>query len=385
MDTGLGRFLQTKKCAILLLLVLVFAIVFCSVVTAWAILKATGSNVLHYIPYLAFIIMVLMILSQLIPGEKKAPIIYRAAVSFVTCFCLYDFMYLFVYEVLEIFMRLKGFVWACGVFICTGGAILTVIGGAVYARVIKETSYDITVEGLSKDCRIALISDLHMGIYVRSHHIKRTVDKINSFSPDLVLIAGDIVDVDNRILSEPKRLKQISGIFRGIKSKEGVYATLGNHDPNIEENPLMRQFLEDSHITLLHNETVELENMNLMGRTDDTHNERKTMEEMMENVNKDKPLIIMDHNPQGIKEATEYGADLVVSGHTHKGQFFPLTIFTELANGKHYFYGHETYGKTQAVITSGIGFFQLPIRIGSSSEAVEINLSSGKKQQEPEK
>ena len=68
------------------------------------------------------------------------------------------------------------------------------------------------------------------------------------------------------------------------------------------------------------------------------------------------------------------GASLVLCGHTHRGQFFPATIFTRWANGRRFFYGRESFGRTEAVISSGAGFFQLPMRIGTDSEVVEIRL-----------
>ena len=99
------------------------------------------------------------------------------------------------------------------------------------------------------------------------------------------------------------------------------------------------------------------------------------MESLAKEINSSLPVVVLDHNPSGIPEAVEFGADLVLSGHTHKGQFFPVTYFTKLANGKHYFYGHEQFGKTYAIISSGAGFFQLPVRIGTSNEIVDIHIS----------
>ena len=98
------------------------------------------------------------------------------------------------------------------------------------------------------------------------------------------------------------------------------------------------------------------------------------MEQLSKEISSDIPTVVLDHNPSGISEAAEYGADLVLSGHTHKGQFVPVTYFTKLANGKHFFYGYEQFGKTQAIISSGAGYFQLPVRIGTDNEVVKIEL-----------
>ena len=82
----------------------------------------------------------------------------------------------------------------------------------------------------------------------------------------------------------------------------------------------------------------------------------------------------MDHNPEGINEAVECKADLVLCGHTHKGQFFPLTLFTRLSHEKNHFYGQATFEETQVVISAGTGYFQEPVRLGTNSEIVEIIL-----------
>ena len=82
----------------------------------------------------------------------------------------------------------------------------------------------------------------------------------------------------------------------------------------------------------------------------------------------------MDHNPLGISEAVIDKADLIVCGHTHKGQFFPANIFTKLTYGKQGYYGYFKENNTQSIVSSGAGYFQMPMRIGSNSEIVVIDI-----------
>ena len=159
-----------------------------------------------------------------------------------------------------------------------------------------------------------------------------------------------------------------------MRAKEGVFAVLGNHDPKAESETF-RQFLRASNIRLLHNEIIQLSQVNLIRRTNAANNYRSPMIAFSGRIDPVKPIVVLDHDPAGIPEAVSFGADLVLCGHTHKGQFFPVTYFTKLANGKHSFYGHERFGKTHAVISSGAGFFQLPVRIGTDSEVVDIEIS----------
>ena len=235
--------------------------------------------------------------------------------------------------------------------ILLAAAVLMVLLGFLHARSVKTTACTIdlgagrrTGRG-SKTYRIALLSDIHLGAFVDARHAERIVQKIQEISPDMVLISGDIIDVDN--------------------------AVLGNHDPQAD-NPAFLRFLDLCHFTLLHNEVRAFPDFTLIGRTNGTHNLRSPLSELMKQASPARPVIVLDHDPQGIREAAAAG--LVLCGHTHRGQFFPVTWFTKWANGKHYFYGHETFGQTQAFISSGAGFFQLPVRIGTSNEVVDLHL-----------
>ena len=127
-------------------------------------------------------------------------------------------------------------------------------------------------------------------------------------------------------------------------------------------------------IRLLNDEIKELSKINLIGRTDEANNERCEVSNILSKIELQKPTVVLDHKPENITEAAEYGADLVLCGHTHKGQMFPITLFTKWANGKNCFYGHHISGKTHSIITSGVGFFELPVRIGTNNEIVDIYL-----------
>ena len=106
---------------------------------------------------------------------------------------------------------------------------------------------------------------------------------------------------------------------------------LGNHDPNIEDQRFTN-FLRHSQICLLHNKVIRILGLNIFGRTDSRSNYRAPLKELLKQTDPSRPLILLDHDPQGIPEAVRFGADLVLCGHTHKGQFFPVTLFTKWAN-----------------------------------------------------
>ena len=124
-----------------------------------------------------------------------------------------------------------------------------------------------------------MLSDIHLGVYVDEKHILKIADKVNHLNPDLVVICGDLIDVNNHILEDDKELAKISSVFQKIKAKDGVFAVLGNHDPNIA-NKRFHDFLNASHIQLLHNQVIQISGLNLVGRTDASNNERCSMESL---------------------------------------------------------------------------------------------------------
>lgn len=252
-------------------------------------------------------------------------------------------------------------------------SIAVTVYGYIHAGALKTVRYPVTLGSGETSYHVVLLSDLHLGVFVDSGHIRKTVDIINRIRPDVVFLAGDILDVDDSILTDPEQLNRISALFRQIKTRDGMFAVLGNHDPD-PDNPRFRTFLKESGITLLYNEARELPEVNVIGRArlaGDT-DLRTPLNRLMEQTNPGKPVIVVDHDPQGIREAVCEKADLVLCGHTHKGQFFPMTLLTKYANGTQYFYGHMEFGKTHGIISAGTGYFTMPIRIGTDSEIVDI-------------
>ena len=93
----------------------------------------------------------------------------------------------------------------------------------------------------------------------------------------------------------------------------------------------------------------------------------------MEDINKEFPVILLDHRPVGIDESKENDIDLQLSGHTHAGQIFPINFLSSISNDLNY--GYMKDDNFNIIVTSGCGTWGVPIRIGSSTEIVNIKLS----------
>ncbi|MBA2214327.1 metallophosphoesterase [Sellimonas intestinalis] len=266
------------------------------------------------------------------------------------------------------------------------------IYGMVNARWIRITPYQVKVEKQAGDLdslKIALVADLHLGYSVGTAQMRQMVDKINAQNPDLVVIAGDIFDNEYEALDDPQEL---ASTLADLESTYGTYACYGNHD--IQEpilagftfhqdgkkmsDPRMDTFLKQAGITLLRDETIEIDHaFYLCGRPDyerpgrgiDT---RKTPKELTEELDLTKPLIVIDHEPRELNELSEAGVDLDLCGHTHDGQVFPLTLITDMVWENAC--GYLKKGSMHNIVTSGVGVFGPNMRVGTKSEICMIDI-----------
>lgn len=371
MNTHFGKFLESPVFSKLFLIVYILFTGFAAYETNSAFCFLLRREHLYGVVYILFTVIAFLIIRQ--SKRRHAGKFYAKTIGFLSMGYMYYLLLLLAWDAVCLILQLGLNIKAVGIAAMLFVTAMIVLYGFLHTKQIATKKYMLTLGDSGEEYRLVMFSDIHMGSFVRERHIGRMVKRINALSPDLVVIAGDLFDTDNGILCEPDELKKISKKLRRIQAKNGVYAVMGNHDPKVTDKTMLR-FLKAAHIKLLDNEVTALPQLNLVGRTDAGNNYREPLERLLAKADPNKPLVVVDHNPVGIDEAAEMGADLVLCGHTHRGQFFPVTIFTKWANGKHYFYGHELFGKTHAIISSGVGFFQLPVRIGTSNEIVDIRL-----------
>lgn len=254
----------------------------------------------------------------------------------------------------------------------------TVSYGIYNANKIKHVSYDIELreKALSSDFKIVMISDLHLGAVNSENRIEKMVQDINNLEPDLVCIAGDIFDNDYNAIHKPE---EATALLKSITTTYGVYASLGNHDGGETLNEMMN-FLERSNIKLLNDQHVIIDDsLVLVGRLDPSpiggfgNMSRKDLTEILAQSDMKLPVVIIDHNPENIDE---YGSevDLILSGHTHRGQIFPGSLFTRAIFAVDYGHYQKDSNSPHVVVTSGVGTWGMPMRVGTNCEIVNIKL-----------
>ncbi|MCX6260661.1 MAG: metallophosphoesterase, partial [Bacteroidia bacterium] len=244
---------------------------------------------------------------------------------------------------------------ALTVIICCSLAV--VIAGIINFNTIRITKYQIAIPGkLSgiNHMRIAFVSDFHLQDGTSIQFIKRFVAKIDSIKPDLMLFGGDIVEGDRK----DEKMKCFERIFSSITTRYGVYGVLGNHEHYARQDK--GSFFSKSGIEILSDSVVIIDSsFILVGRNDSHSGTRKSVEEIMNTISDSLPVILIDHRPTEIDRISRTSTDVVLSGHTHNGQLFPINIITrriyELS------YGYMKKGETHFFVSSGIRLWGPPV------------------------
>jgi len=110
-----------------------------------------------------------------------------------------------------------------------------------------------------------------------------------------------------------------------------------------------------------------------VGRKDKTDKQRLTMSELFKVVDTSKPIILLDHQPYDLGVARDQGVDIHLAGHTHRGQLFPANLITDRIYENDW--GYLKKGTMHSFVSSGFGTWGPPLRIGSRSEVMVINVS----------
>ncbi|WP_391559950.1 metallophosphoesterase [Robertmurraya sp.] len=239
-----------------------------------------------------------------------------------------------------------------------------------YNPVIREHEIEIDKEAPFSSLRVVMASDMHFGHLSGKTHANRLVHEVNSLQPDLILLPGDIIDDD----PEPFIQKGFGSIMEKLSARYGVYGILGNHEYYGGGIPMYIKEMQRIGIPILMDETVVLEGgIQVVGRKDKTDRNRKNIEKLLESLDETKPIFIMDHQPLELVQAAEHGADLMLSGHTHRGQMAPNHLITRRIFELDW--GYLKKNQLHAFVSSGFGFWGPPLRIGSRSEILLIDIT----------
>ena len=251
---------------------------------------------------------------------------------------------------------------ALGIFVFLSGVFL--YGNLHYYNKVRVPLELKSQKPLPHEYRIVMASDFHIGYHNPRKELARWVDMINAENPDFILIAGDIIDGSMRPLLEERMAEE----FHRLKAP--VYACLGNHE-YYAGNPEAQQFYQDAGIRLLIDSVAKIDScIAIIGRDDRTNMRRKPIKELVSGDGS--YVIVLDHQPYNLERAEEAGVDFQLSGHTHRGQVWPISWITDAVYECSW--GSHQRGNTQFYVSSGIGIWGGKYRIGTQSEYVVATL-----------
>lgn len=241
-------------------------------------------------------------------------------------------------------------------------AMLLIVGYIVHLNP-KTIHIDIKSEKmLGSRLRIVTLSDVHLGYGTGVRMLERYVEMINRHKPDIVVIAGDLID--NSTL--PVREKGMDKILRQIDAPKGVYMAPGNHEyiSGIEE---CAELCKMSNITLLRDSTAVIDNkLFIIGRDDRSNHRRKELSELLSGCDSSQLSIVIDHQPYELSQSDSLGVDVQISGHTHHGQVWPLSLVTDhLYEQSH---GYREWSHSHIFVSSGLSLWGPPFRIGTRGD-----------------
>lgn len=244
---------------------------------------------------------------------------------------------------------------------------------------INEVTYsvDLKDKASAAGVKLVFISDLHIGAVNSEKRLNDIVSKINNLEPDIVCIVGDIFNDYYGAIQNPE---QAIAALSKLRSTYGVYASLGNHDGGKTFGQMV-DFLKRSNVQLLNDEYALIDNrLILIGRLDPSpiggYGEiaRSSINGLYNEIDPALPVVVMDHTPSNLGEYGEE-VDLILSGHTHKGQMFPGNLITKLLFEVDYGYYQRDENSPHVVVSSGVGTWGMPMRVGTNNEIVLIEFN----------
>lgn len=243
---------------------------------------------------------------------------------------------------------------------------------------VYQTKYQVKTEKSigEKGLRVVQISDSHVGATFDGEGFAKYMEEVQGTSPDVVVITGDYVDDDTTRADLIASCRALGN----LKTTYGVYYVFGNHDKgyfdqrDFSEADLRRE-LDKNQVKILEDENVLVDDrFYIIGRQDASSPERASMASLVAGLDTSKYMIVLDHQPNTFEEQANSGVDLVMAGHTHGGQVFPIGITGVLSGQYDRAYGIEKRKDTTFVVSSGISDWAIPFKTATFSEYVVIDI-----------
>lgn len=325
------------------------------------------------------LIVLLLILLQTVPmffEERKSSEIGRLL---STMFGIWEwFLVMLLIDAVLIFI-IDHFIRIPTEIISASLIIIVLIGIYAYynAHNITVREKNLEFSNLNREYTIAHLSDVHFGSVRHEKIISALSNKLMELSGecDMVIISGDLADGSCAVEEDD---------FIALKNVEiPIIFTSGNHDyyHGLES---VHKACENAGMIILENEGIEFEDLNIYGLSYSFSDiPMPSVEELQKFIKEDKINIVNYHVPNGWTYLSDLGFDIQLSGHTHGGQFYPVTFLGNIV-----YEGHnmglfektlENNKKHYLHVTTGLGSMDIPMRWGTNSEIVLLKLKNKNK------
>lgn len=215
--------------------------------------------------------------------------------------------------------------------------------------------------------KVAFVADFHIQQNTSVNYVEQFARKVNDLKPDIMLYGGDILEGSWGY----ETFDTIESIFRTIHTKYGSYGVLGNHESYGRQQS--GDFFKKANIFILRDSVINIDNsFYLAGRLDQRYRNRESINELLDGITPNLPIILLDHRPTELQEVSNTAVNVQFSGHTHNGQLFPLNYIIhqiyELS------WGYKEINNTHFFVTSGLRLWGPPVKTAGKSEIILVDI-----------
>lgn len=254
----------------------------------------------------------------------------------------------------------------------------SILGYGIYnLHHIKPTSYTLFTDKDIEPTKIVFLADLHYPTGMTPYSLTKLVSHLEKENPDFYALGGDIVDE----FTTKDEMETVFAELGKLSQVAPVYYVYGNHDnQHYSSQPVftkeeIKKELEQNQIQVLQDTVVQTDAITLIGREDAEEKDRKSLEELA-GPTEDTYKIVLDHQPIELDNCIQNDIDLQISGHTHRGQIFPLGFLSNLFRVNEHDYGIKQQEGFTQITSSGVNGWGFPLRTEGKSEYVVIHITN---------
>ena len=296
-----------------------------------------------------------------IPGMVVYGIYYPICLHFFACFLIVQL----IFHLFKKPMPLYSFIIPA---LCSGAIIF-----AGYHHIYNRQPEYVTIQSneVKEPVKLIFFADLH---YPNANNEKILSEITNEFKeekPNALIMGGDIIDE----MSSKKDIEECFKIIGKLSDQFPVYYVFGNHDTKNISSENLKKLLIQNNIKVLEDSYDHVDGITLIGRKDKTDKNRLNSREILKDADKNQFVVLVDHQPVDIIEnAQSDKVDVMLSGHTHGGQMFPLNLFMQLLPKNKQIDGIKKFENMTSIVSSGITGWGYPVRTQSESEYIVLEI-----------